>query len=110
MRKEGFQEEIRWHSSGQLVYPFGLQERKEARANTGLLGHGFLRRFHSPTIFLKVSCDGDFVLPIIVGILESYRFIDLLVFFYYYNIRVRTNLLVVKFCCFLTQGSLLLRN
>ncbi|KAG5245472.1 hypothetical protein OIU76_002403 [Salix suchowensis] len=67
MRKEGFQEEIRWHSSGQLVYPFGLQERKEARANTGLLGHGFLRRFHSPTIFLKVSCDGDFVLPIIVG-------------------------------------------
>ncbi|XP_011022231.1 PREDICTED: bifunctional nuclease 2 [Populus euphratica] len=76
MRKQGFQEEVRWHSSGKLVFPFGLQERKEARPNTGLLGHGFLRGFQSPTIFLKVSCDGDFVLPIIVGEFAIEKLID----------------------------------
>ncbi|XP_038971424.1 bifunctional nuclease 2 isoform X2 [Phoenix dactylifera] len=29
-------------------------------------GQGFLRRFQSPTIFLKIACDGDLLLPIIV--------------------------------------------
>lgn len=97
MRKQGFQEEVRWHSSGKLVFPFGLQERKEARPNTGLLGHGFLRGFQSPTIFLKVSCDGDFVLPIIVGILESCRFIYFFLSLFITNLDKFTSCQVLLF-------------
>lgn len=38
-----------------------------SRAKINSIGKPFLSRFPSPTIFLKISCDGDFLLPIIVG-------------------------------------------
>lgn len=56
---------MKWQSSGQLV-PFSVRT-KEPRGDVTSIGPEFLRRFQSPTIFLKISCDGDFLLPIIVG-------------------------------------------
>ncbi|KAK6924540.1 Bifunctional nuclease domain [Dillenia turbinata] len=50
-----------WRSG---AFPFSSQPR-ELRTDTSL-GHDFLRRFQSPTIFPKISFDGDFLLPIIV--------------------------------------------
>lgn len=64
MRMRGFQEP-RWHSSAHLV-PFSFHT-KDPIADASSLGTGFLRRFQNPTIFLKISCDGEYVLPIIVG-------------------------------------------
>lgn len=65
MRMRGFQEETRWHSSAHLV-PFSFHP-KDRIADASSLGTGFLRRFKNPTIFLKISCDAEYVLPIIVG-------------------------------------------
>lgn len=65
MRIHGFQEEIKWQSSNKLP-PFSIHGR-EPRAKSNFIGPGFLQRFQSPTIFLKISCDGDFLLPIVVG-------------------------------------------
>ncbi|KAK9230832.1 hypothetical protein WN943_021062 [Citrus x changshan-huyou] len=65
MRKQGYRENMKWQSSGQLV-PFSVRT-KEPRGDVTSIGPEFLRRFQSPTIFLKISCDGDFLLPIIVG-------------------------------------------
>lgn len=56
MRRRGFQDDMKWKSSTKS-FPY---------SNT--VGQGFLQRFQSPTIFLKISCDGDFLLPIVVGI------------------------------------------
>lgn len=56
MRTRGFQEDMKWKSSSKS-FPY---------SNT--VGQGFLQRFQSPTMFLKISCDGDFLLPIVVGI------------------------------------------
>lgn len=70
MLKQGFLEGNKWQSWGQL-HPFSAQT-KDLRADVSSIGQGFLRRFQSPTIFLKVSCDGDFLLPIIVGILMNF--------------------------------------
>lgn len=66
MRRQGYQEERKWPSPGQST-PFSVQLKKP-RVNVDLIGESFLRRFQNPTIFLKISCDGDFLLPIIVGI------------------------------------------
>lgn len=66
MRRQGYQEERKWPSPGQPT-PFSVQLKKP-RVNVDLIGESFLRRFQNPTIFLKISCDGDFLLPIIVGI------------------------------------------
>lgn len=63
MRRRGFQEDWKWKPSSRW-FPFS--------ANT--IGLGFLRRFQSPTMFLKISCDGDFLLPIVVGIKASIFF------------------------------------
>ncbi|KAK1303431.1 Bifunctional nuclease 2 [Acorus calamus] len=58
LRKQGFVEETKWSSSSQ---------NKGSKSDINSIGHGFLRKFQSPTIFLKIACDGDVVLPIIVG-------------------------------------------
>lgn len=57
---------MKWQSSSQFV-PFSVQ-KKDPRGDVTSIGPEFLRRFQSPSIFLKISCDGDFLLPIIVGI------------------------------------------
>ncbi|XP_057962858.1 bifunctional nuclease 2 isoform X2 [Malania oleifera] len=76
MRRQGFEEEMKWQSSSELL-PFSVRA-KESRVDVNSLGLGFLRRFQSPTIFLKISCDGDFLLPIIVGELAVEKLIDTL--------------------------------
>ncbi|KAG9442836.1 hypothetical protein H6P81_018690 [Aristolochia fimbriata] len=63
--KRGFLEDVKWQPSTHLT-PFSIQARGSS-ANVGPIGSGLLRRFRSPTIFLKVSCDGDMLLPILVG-------------------------------------------
>eukprot|EP00268_Persea_americana_P047051 TRINITY_DN4873_c2_g1_i2.p1 TRINITY_DN4873_c2_g1~~TRINITY_DN4873_c2_g1_i2.p1 ORF type:complete len:356 (-),score=38.21 TRINITY_DN4873_c2_g1_i2:623-1615(-) len=65
LRRQGFVEGTKRRSSGQFL-PFPLQA-KEPKSSINSIGHGFLRRFRSPTIFLKIACDGDVLLPIIVG-------------------------------------------
>ncbi|KAJ4714112.1 bifunctional nuclease 2-like [Melia azedarach] len=65
MRRQGFRENMKWQTSTQLV-PYSVRT-KESRDDVNSVGQDFLRRFQSPTIFLKISCDGDFLLPIIVG-------------------------------------------
>ncbi|KAF5735905.1 putative Wound-responsive family protein [Tripterygium wilfordii] len=47
---------------------------KEPRVSA--IEEDFLRRFQSPTIFLKISCDGDFLLPISVGEFAIQKLID----------------------------------
>uniref|UniRef100_A0A2P2J9R7 Uncharacterized protein MANES_02G110900 n=1 Tax=Rhizophora mucronata TaxID=61149 RepID=A0A2P2J9R7_RHIMU len=55
--RQGFSEEMRFRAKGSRQLP-----------DMSLIRHDeFLRRFDSPTIFLKISCDGDFLLPVIVG-------------------------------------------
>lgn len=68
MRMHGFKEEIKWQSSLHLG-PFSIQAN-EPTPQVHPVGSDFLPRFGSPTIFLKISCDGYFVLPIIVGIIS----------------------------------------
>ncbi|XP_077246734.1 wound-responsive family protein isoform X2 [Tasmannia lanceolata] len=65
LRRQGFREETKWHSSGQM-HPLSIQA-KEPKVDVSSIGHAFLRRFQSPTVFLKIDCDGDLLLPIIVG-------------------------------------------
>ncbi|XP_022145351.1 uncharacterized protein LOC111014826 isoform X2 [Momordica charantia] len=50
--------------------------QRESRGNSHSLGLGFLRRFRSPTVFLKISCNGDFLLPIVVGEYAIEKLID----------------------------------
>lgn len=57
MRRSGFQEDIKWKSSSSKIFPF----------SNNSINQGFLQRFQSSTMFLKISCDGDFLLPIVVG-------------------------------------------
>ncbi|KAL6222219.1 hypothetical protein ACLB2K_005611 [Fragaria x ananassa] len=65
MQKRMFQEETNWNTSTKLR-PFSVQATRP-RSVLDKLGRNFLQRFQSPTIFLKISCDGDFLLPIVVG-------------------------------------------
>ena len=71
MRRRGFQEDTR----GKL-FPFSVQKKDSqtqslSRADVNFVGQAFLQRFQYPTIFLKISCDGDFLLPIVVGKFEN---------------------------------------
>ncbi|KAK8673331.1 hypothetical protein V6N13_111675 [Hibiscus sabdariffa] len=59
MLRKGFKEEIKWQSS--------RRQHPMSRPKITSIGQSFLSRFPSPTIFLKISCDGDFLLPIVVG-------------------------------------------
>lgn len=72
--KQGFIEETKWHSAAQK-HPFS-SHRRGVDLNVHSIGHGFLRRFQSPTVFLKIACDGDLLLPIIVGEFAIIRLID----------------------------------
>ncbi|KAA8547558.1 hypothetical protein F0562_003987 [Nyssa sinensis] len=74
MLMQGFQGDMKWWSST-LVLPFPVQA-KQSRADVSSMGRAFLRRFHNPTIFLKISCDGDFLLPVIVGEFAVENLID----------------------------------
>ncbi|KAF8101412.1 hypothetical protein N665_0205s0008 [Sinapis alba] len=65
MRRHGFREDSIWQPSRQLP-PFALRA-SESRVGVFPIGLGFLRQFKHPTIFLKISCDGDYLLPLIVG-------------------------------------------
>ncbi|KAJ9561763.1 hypothetical protein OSB04_006923, partial [Centaurea solstitialis] len=67
MRIQGYQEVIKWQPTGKL-FPFSGQG-KGPRPSIQMLGPEFLQQYRSPTIFLKISCDcdGDYLLPIIVG-------------------------------------------
>ncbi|XP_026446050.1 bifunctional nuclease 2-like [Papaver somniferum] len=58
LRKQGFVEETK-------LSPFSTQAQYFTPNTT--TGHGFLRRFQNPTVFLKIACDGDLLLPIAVG-------------------------------------------
>lgn len=61
-KSRGFQE-VNWQSSKKLL-PY---IPKSPRSEISPIGQGIIRSFRSPTIFLKVSCDGEFLLPILVG-------------------------------------------
>ncbi|GMH14924.1 hypothetical protein Nepgr_016765 [Nepenthes gracilis] len=65
LRRQGFQKEVHWPFSGQFL-PLSAQTG-DPRAGISSLGMGFFRRFKSPTIFLKISCEGEFLMPIVVG-------------------------------------------
>lgn len=54
----------RFQSELQRKSPF---PENSSRRDSNLFRQGFLQRFQNPTIFLKISCDGDYVLPIVVG-------------------------------------------
>ncbi|EOA13660.1 hypothetical protein CARUB_v10026729mg [Capsella rubella] len=64
-RHDGFRQDSMWHTSRHLP-PFAV---RASESSLGVLpiGLGFLRQFKHPTIFLKISCDGDYLLPVIVG-------------------------------------------
>lgn len=66
MLMHGSQEETKGRSPLQLG-PFSVQPN-DPRSQVNSVGPGFSRHFKSPAIFLHISCDGDFVLPITVGI------------------------------------------
>lgn len=65
MRRHGFREDSIWQASRHLP-PFAVRA-SESRVGVLPIGLGFLRQFTHPTIFLKISCDGDYLLPLIVG-------------------------------------------
>ncbi|XP_024007623.1 bifunctional nuclease 1 isoform X2 [Eutrema salsugineum] len=57
MRRHGFREDSMWRASWHLP-PFAVRA-SESRVGVFPIGLGFLRQFKHPTIFLKISCDGD---------------------------------------------------
>ncbi|XP_039161628.1 bifunctional nuclease 2 isoform X2 [Eucalyptus grandis] len=71
MRRRGYQVDVRSQLSSQL-HPFAVKARGPS------VDQGFLHRFQSPTIFLKIVCDGDFLLPIVVGEFAIEKLIDAL--------------------------------
>ncbi|KAL4582789.1 hypothetical protein LXL04_007348 [Taraxacum kok-saghyz] len=67
MRIQGYQEAIKWQPTARLSPISG--QGKSLRTNIQTFGPEFLSQYRNPTIFLKISCDcdGDYLLPIIVG-------------------------------------------
>ncbi|XP_062102717.1 bifunctional nuclease 2 [Humulus lupulus] len=74
MLRRGFKEDT-WRQSTPNMFRFSVQ-RKELRPDFNLISQGFLHRFQNPTIFLKISCDGDFLLPIVVGEFAIEKLVD----------------------------------
>ncbi|MCI14260.1 bifunctional nuclease 2-like, partial [Trifolium medium] len=70
MWRHRFRPELQWKST-----MFSFPERS-LRKDDNLIRQGFLQRFQNPTIFLKISCDGDYVLPIVVGKIAVEKLID----------------------------------
>ncbi|KAF5186883.1 Bifunctional nuclease [Thalictrum thalictroides] len=75
LRSRGFIEETRWNNG--LLHPFSTKS-KDLKYDFSSIGHDFLRRFQSATIFLKIACDGDLLLPIIIGEFAIEKLIDAL--------------------------------
>ncbi|XP_027360821.1 bifunctional nuclease 2 isoform X3 [Abrus precatorius] len=65
---------FQWKSSTPSI-PLSVQNRI-SRTDNGLSRQGFLQRFQNPTIFLRISCDGDYILPIVVGQIAVEKLID----------------------------------
>ncbi|XP_020217171.1 bifunctional nuclease 2 [Cajanus cajan] len=59
---------FQWNSSAPSI-PFSATDDT-------LLRHAFLQRFQNPTIFLRISCDGDYILPIVVGQIAIEKLMD----------------------------------
>ncbi|XP_038723518.1 bifunctional nuclease 2-like isoform X2 [Tripterygium wilfordii] len=72
MQKHGLGEQFKRPPYRKLS--FSIVQAKEPRVSA--IEEDFLRRFQSPTIFLKISCDGDFLLPISVGEFAIQKLID----------------------------------
>lgn len=49
------------------MYPFS-NHTKGPNSDVSSIGYGFLRRYQSPTIFLKIACEEDLFLPVVVGV------------------------------------------
>ncbi|XP_021982507.1 bifunctional nuclease 2 [Helianthus annuus] len=66
MRIQGYQEVMKWQPTKNF---FPLSGQGKGSRNIPTIGPELLSQFRSPTIFLKISCDcdGDYLLPIIVG-------------------------------------------
>ncbi|CAH2043015.1 unnamed protein product [Thlaspi arvense] len=75
MRRHGFREDSMWKATRQLP-PFAVRA-SESRVGVFPIGLGFLRQFKHPTIFLKISCDGDYLLPVIAGDAAVEKLLDL---------------------------------
>lgn len=73
LRSRGFLEETSWNTG--LLLPFSIQPN-DSKSDFKSSGHEFLRRFQSPTIFLELACNGDLILPIIVGEFALEKLID----------------------------------
>ena len=82
-------------SSTPKFFPFSLQKKL-------FISQSFLHRFHNPTIFLRISCDGDFLLPIVVGICKyKYTYKYVYVYTHTYTPRwssVSCNILMYSLC------------
>lgn len=74
--KQGFVEHTKLHSFNHNHHI--SQWIKEEKSYTNHLGLGILRRFQSPTIFLKIACDGDLLLPIVAEEFAVSQLIDAL--------------------------------
>lgn len=98
MRRHGFRQDSLWQTSRHLP-PFAVRA-SESRVGVLPIGLGFLRQFKHPTIFLKISCDGDYLLPVIVG-MHVYSF--------FYTLLLILSC-VANFHHLYLQGMLLLRN
>lgn len=72
MWRQGFPKERKWQSWPGQSTPFSVHEKKP-RVGVDLIGEDLFHNFQSPTIFLKISCDGDFLLPIVVGIRMNFK-------------------------------------
>ncbi|XP_021731071.1 bifunctional nuclease 2-like [Chenopodium quinoa] len=72
LRKQGFREVKRLSRQSA---PFATQV-KDRKNDINSIGLNILRSFRHPTIFLKISCEGDFLLPIVVGEFAVEKLID----------------------------------
>ncbi|KAI5438666.1 hypothetical protein KIW84_024409 [Lathyrus oleraceus] len=70
MWRHRFQDELQLKSP-KLSFP-----QHSSRMDNSLFRQDVLQRFQNPTIFLKISCDGDYVLPIAVGKIAIEKLID----------------------------------
>ncbi|KAL9229572.1 hypothetical protein vseg_005024 [Gypsophila vaccaria] len=64
LRKEGFPEDTKQLPAH--FAPLSTQVRG-LRSSVNSVELSILKRFRHPTMFLKISCEGDFLLPIVVG-------------------------------------------
>uniref|UniRef100_A0A803MBD4 BFN domain-containing protein n=1 Tax=Chenopodium quinoa TaxID=63459 RepID=A0A803MBD4_CHEQI len=72
LRKQGFLE-VKRVSRQSAPFPTQVKDRK---TDVNAIGLNILRSFRHPTIFLKISCQGDFLLPIVVGEFAVEKLID----------------------------------